>query len=88
MVIVKMTLTVEDYNRFLKSCKMIENKKTYNKKKVDINIPEFLRNKTDYPCNYTCGLCKSNLYLRGPSNYYQHINTKKHKKNINKYNDN
>lgn len=84
MVVIKMTLKLEDYEKYLK---LINSKKDIPKKigrprKTKYIIPDFLKDMSDYPCHYHCGICNSNLYLRHPSNYIQHTKTKKHLKNI------
>lgn len=84
-----MTLNLENYEKFIKSQETINNIKKKGRpisKGSKYIIPEFLRDKNDYPCHYYCGMCKSNLYLRHPSNYIQHTKTKKHLKNLNQIN--
>jgi hypothetical protein len=85
MVIVKMTLTIESYEKFLKAQNMVCEKKIGrpSKRGSKYNIPDFLKNNKDYPINYHCGICNSNLYLRHPANYIQHTKTQKHQKKIN-----
>jgi hypothetical protein len=84
MVKITMTLNEEQYEKFLKSQKMVCEKKVGrpNRKGSKYVLPEFLKNSSDYPCHYHCGICNSNLYLRHPANYIQHTKTKKHLKKI------
>lgn len=82
-----MTLSIEEYEKFLSSQKKISKRKVKigrpNKKGSKYNLPEFLKDSSQYPCHYYCGICNSNLYLRHPANYIQHVKTKKHIKKIN-----
>ena len=79
-----MTLDEEGYEKFLKARKMMCKIKVGrpNKKNSKYVLPELLKNSSDYPCHYHCGVCGSNLYLRHPANYIQHTKTKKHIKKI------
>lgn len=76
---INMTLSIDNYKKHLD---FIKNNKYKSKYKNNKDIPDFLKNNKDYPQNYYCGKCKTNLYLRNINNYLQHIKTKKHLRNI------
>ena len=82
MVTVKMTLSIEEYQKFLKAQHMQPKPKqgiSYKGSKYE--LPDILKN-CEYPINYHCGICDSNLFLRHPAHYHQHVKTKKHTKKM------